>query len=299
MATAFVHQILNHYTSPTALDPGFRVLDNSSNERPDWYEYWPIRKYLLNERLDEGAFYGFLSPKFKAKTNLRSADLFAFLDAVDARTDVVLFSPSIENSAHYWNVFQHGDAKHPGLLAAARQLFERLGRPTDLDELMTDSRIEVFSNYFVARPRFWREWLRINEAMFAIAEDPDDPLGAVLRARTAYRAKATVPMKIFVMERIATWLLAVDRGFAARAFDSLAVRAKLHRAPVAVVCDALKIAYATDGRRQYRDVFDLLHGLRDGLNRQIRLGNALGLRGLRAGLGRLAAYWGAREGREG
>ena len=60
-------------------DPGFDVLDNSANERPDWYEYWPIRKFLLNETLDENAFYGFLSPKFKLKTNLSAAEVRDFI----------------------------------------------------------------------------------------------------------------------------------------------------------------------------------------------------------------------------
>ena len=55
-----IYQILNYYTSRQELDPGFDVLDNSANERPDWFEYWPIRKFLLNEPLNEEAFYGFL-----------------------------------------------------------------------------------------------------------------------------------------------------------------------------------------------------------------------------------------------
>jgi hypothetical protein len=46
MQSMHIFQILNHYTSPAELDPGFGVLDNSSNERPDWFEYWPIRKYF-------------------------------------------------------------------------------------------------------------------------------------------------------------------------------------------------------------------------------------------------------------
>jgi hypothetical protein len=73
MPAIFIYQILNHYTKPGDLDPGFLVLDNSSNERPDWFEYWPIRKFLLSEPLDEESFYGFLSPKFKYKTNLSAA----------------------------------------------------------------------------------------------------------------------------------------------------------------------------------------------------------------------------------
>ena len=67
MHAMHTYQILNHYTSRQELDPGFEVLDNSSNERPDWYEYWPIRKFLQNEALDENAFYGFLSPKFNLR----------------------------------------------------------------------------------------------------------------------------------------------------------------------------------------------------------------------------------------
>ena len=30
---------------------GFLVLDNLGNPRPDWYEYWPIRNFLLTQTL--------------------------------------------------------------------------------------------------------------------------------------------------------------------------------------------------------------------------------------------------------
>src|ERR1022692_955759 len=161
MPQAIVYQILNHYTPRQALDPGFRVLDNSANERSDWYEYWPIRNFLLSESLDESAFYGFLSPKFKLKTNLNAAHVDALVRNADPSTDIILLTPSIHNSAYFLNVFAHGDAKHPGLLNVAQQLFRRLGKDADLTHLVTDSRTEVFSNYFVARPRFWREWLNV------------------------------------------------------------------------------------------------------------------------------------------
>src|SRR3984957_19005179 len=214
MHAAHIYQILNHYTSRQELDPGFEVLDNSANERPDWFEYWPIRKFLLNEALDENAFYGFLSPKFTLKTSLSSAAVREFIAAADSTAEVVLLSPSIHNSAYYWNVFEHGDAEHPGLKSVAARLLERLDLPGDLDALVSDSRNTVHSNYFIAKPRFWRAWLAINEKLFAIAETPGDPLGEALRAPTSYRGGSNGQMKIFVMERIATWLLTVDRGFA-------------------------------------------------------------------------------------
>jgi hypothetical protein len=286
-----IHQILNHYTPREELDPGFEVLDNSGNERPDWFEYWPIRKFLLNQALDENTFYGFLSPKFKLKTSLSSADVREFILAAGSAVDVVLLSPSIHNSAYYLNVFEHGDAEHPGLKSVAKALFDRLELFSDLDSLVSDSRNTVHSNYFIARPRFWRAWLAINEKMYAIAETPGDALGEALCAPTTYRGAAHVQMKIFVMERVATWLLTSGSDFTAAVRDPFVARSRIYKLPVAVMCDALKIAYATQGRSQYKDIFLLLRGLRKFLNFQIRLGGALGFRHVSPTLRVLRSYW--------
>src|SRR5258707_675039 len=160
-----------------------------------------------------------------------------------------------------------------------------------LDSLVSDSRNTVHSNYFIAKPRFWRAWLAVNERMFAIAETPSDALGEALRTPTRYRGGSNVQMKIFIMERIATWLLTRDRSFAAQVRDPFVARARIYKLPVAVVCDALKIAYATQGRPQYKDVFLLVRGLRRFLNLQIRLGGALGFRHVRPCLRVLKSYW--------
>ena len=110
----FIYQI--HYMRRALLDPGFRVLDNSSNERADWFEYWPIRKFLLNEPLDEDSFYGFLSLKFQQKTNLSAAAVREFVSRESSTADVILLSPSLHATAYHLNLFQFGDAAHPGLL---------------------------------------------------------------------------------------------------------------------------------------------------------------------------------------
>jgi hypothetical protein len=291
MHATHIYQILTPHTSRQQLDPGFEVLDNSANERPDWFEYWPIRRFLLNEALDENAFYGFLSPRFKLKTGLDSAVVRDFVRAADSATDVILLSPSIHNSSYFLNVFEHGDAEHPGLKGVAARLLERLELPHDLDSLVSDSRNTVLSNYFIAKPRFWRAWLAINERMFAIAEAPADALGEALRTPTTYRGGSHVQMKIFLMERIATWLLTSDRSFSVRVRDPFVARSRIYKLPIAIVCDALKIAYATQGRAQYKDVFLLVRGLRKFLNLQIRFGGALGLRHVGPCLRSLRSYW--------
>jgi hypothetical protein len=291
MANFHIFQILNHYTSRQELDPGFGVIDNSVNERPDWFEYWPIRKFLLNEPLDEEAFYGFLSPKFKTKTNLTAAQVDEFVRRSPGATEVILFSPSIHTGAQYLNVFEHGDAEHPGLLATSKSLLKRIDRRTDLDELVTDSRNTVHSNYFVAKPRFWREWLAINEQMFAIAEAGADELGKALTAYTSYRGRADVQMKIFVMERIATLILASDPSFTAAVRNPFIAHRRIYKLPLAVVCDALKIAYRTQDMSQYKDVFLFIRGMRKFWNFQIRFGAWLGLAGVRVHTRKLASYW--------
>ncbi len=291
MHSVHTYQILNNYTSPQELDPGFDVLDNSANERPDWYEYWPIRTFLLNQTLDENAFYGFLSPKFKLKTNLAAAEVRAFIAASSPDTDVVLFSPSIHNSAFFLNVFEHGNSEHPGLAQAARDFFARIGYPQPLEDLVSDSRNTVHSNYFIAKPRFWRAWLKITEQLFAIAEMPDDSLGRQLRAPTQYRGNRNVQMKIFLMERVATWILATDRSFLARARDPFAARSRIYKLPLAIMCDALKIAYSTQGRKQYKDVFLMLRGFAKLWTLQIRASGAINAGSARPYLRRLKSYW--------
>jgi len=61
--------------------------------------------------------------------------------------------------------------------------------------------------------------------------------------------------------------------------------------PVALICDALKIAYVTQGREQYKDVFDLVSHVRRGWTRQIRLGDALHVGAIHPYLRRLKSYW--------
>jgi hypothetical protein len=264
MSTIIIYQIKSHYTNADDLDPTCRVLDNSANERPDWYEYWPIRNFLLNESLDETAFYGFLSPRFKQKTNLTAGAVRDFVKRENcAGADIVLFSPSLHLTAYYWNVFQYGEYCHPGLMELAGQFFRRIGEPTNLTELVSHSRNEVYSNYFIAKPRFWRAWL-----------------------------KTTEQLKIFLMERIPTWLLAHTSEFSARVRDPFVVRSRVYKLPGAIVCDALKIAYVTNGRQeQYRDLFRLMSKMGKLFSLQIRLGNLLGIKAIRSCVATLSAYW--------
>src|SRR4051794_32619695 len=104
-----LHQIAYSPQTLAAVEPGYLVLDNLDNSRPDWYEYWPIRRFLLTQPLDDNAYYGFFSPKFGVKSNLSHAQVTEFVRAHAASTDVFLFSPQPDMGAFFLNVFEQGE----------------------------------------------------------------------------------------------------------------------------------------------------------------------------------------------
>jgi|SRR5271155_1851568 len=72
MTSAFVYQI--RYDASQEVDHDLLPWDNTANERP-----WTIRTFLRTQPLDENAFYGFLSPRFKSKTNLSGKEVHEFI----------------------------------------------------------------------------------------------------------------------------------------------------------------------------------------------------------------------------
>ena len=251
------------YSDATRADvePGYEVLDNSANERPDWYEYWPMRQFLLKQPLDEATWYGFFSPKFPRKTGLSHAQVQAtVLQAAAQGVDVVLFSPQPDMAAFFLNVFEQGETFDPGLIDAYSAFLDDIGRPAPLRQLVMDSRQIVFSNYFVARPAFWREWLQLNEALFAICEGPATPLQQALTKPTSYPGAAQ--RKTFLQERVASLLLTVQpqwRTLAANPYNMAWSMSRLREHPMeAVMSDALKMAWRDQHFKQYIDAFSSL-----------------------------------------
>lgn len=216
-----IHQIYYDEASKAAVDPRFIPLDNAANSRPDWREYWPMRNFLLTHQLDGDALYGFFSPKFGQKTGLSGEQVHAFIDAHPA--DVYLFSPFVEQAAFFLNVFEHGEANHAGLMAAMQQFVTGLGIDLDLRTVVCDFNTAVFSNYVVAKPAFWQQWLTLGERLFAGAEAGQGPFAASVNAATQYHERVgAVGLKVFMMERLASLILIFNQ-FPVKAYDPFAI----------------------------------------------------------------------------
>lgn len=260
-APVHLHQIAYSPATLAALEPGYLLLDNLDNPRPDWFEYAPIRRHLTTRPLDEQAWYGFFSPKFGSKTQLDHAAVVATVRAAAAAgADVALFSPQPDMGAFFLNVFEQGETFDPGFIDAAQAWLAHAGHAAPpLRTLVMDASQVVFSNYFVARPPFWRAWLALNETLWAACEGPPSALRDRLTAPTSYGGG--VQRKVFLMERTASLLLATRpwRGHAANPFTMGWSGSRLREHPLeAVISDALKLAHRERGYPHYLQAFAAL-----------------------------------------
>lgn len=254
------HIVYNEQTRDSMPD-GYQMLDNMAHERDDWREYWPIRQYLLRaietETLDEDAWYGFFSPRFVEKTGLSPAHVTQFIRKARPDVDVATFSPQPDMGAFFLNIFEQEELFQPGFIAAAEAFFAHIGVPVKLAALVMDSRQIVFSNYFVARPAFWRAWLEVNEALFAVCEGPATELQQALTYMTNY--PGSVPRKVFLMERVASLLLTLNPQWnvaAYNTFDCAWSASRLNQFKLeAVLSDALKVAMREVGHADYFNAY--------------------------------------------
>jgi hypothetical protein len=248
-------QIFYDAATRAALDPAFEPLDNSANERPDWYEYWPIRNFFRANALEEGTHYGFLSPLFRQKTALSGRQVIDFArQAGDA--EVITFSPHPCHGACFYNVIEQGANCFPGFLEVATSFFRELDPALRLDSIVNDSRNTVYSNYFLATPRFWSAWDRIFSRLFELAETRGSALHEALNRPVTYAkddgAAKPAQMKIMLMERVVSLLLA-SRAFKIKNYPPFSMPLSapfVGRLPELVALDELKIAYAESGDQQ-------------------------------------------------
>ena len=214
-----VYQIFYSDDTRLALDPGFLPLDNSG-QRPDWYEYGAIRHFFRTREIDPNTRYGFLSPRFAQKTRLNSATVMEFASASPDDVDVITFSPYFDQAAFFTNVFEHASACHPEIGPAQNGVLSLLAPGMDIGSLVMSSVQTVYCNFLIATPAFWREWLRLCEVIYNVAEDGTTELARQLNADVKYE-QTRAPAKIFLIERVVSLILATQRTWKVRNFNPM------------------------------------------------------------------------------
>jgi hypothetical protein len=259
MIESSIHQIYYSEQTRLEMDPGFTPLDNSANDRPDWREYWPMRRFLLARELAPEFYYGFFSPKFRLKTSLTATAVQDFIRQQDGAADVISFSPFFDEMAFPLNIMEVAAAHH-GCRDVFVECAALIAPRFDIDRSVMSSLDTVYCNYFIAKPRFWKEWLRHCERIFEIAEDGLTPLGRRLNAVVNY-GTGTAPAKVFVIERLASLILWSQPEWVVKSYDPLKLpplhpnRLATVTVPDLLVLNALKIAHRGTGAEQYLTMY--------------------------------------------
>ncbi len=263
MTRFHVFQIYYNDVTRSSLDGGYLPLDNTRNERPDWYELWVIRNFLRNNTLSETDWYGFLSPNFKSKTGLSSQDVFRFLEFSKDHSDVALILTAWDQVAYFLNPFEQGEAWHPGIIALAQDALRQLGYNGNLTEMVTYSGNFTFCNYIIAKAAYWREWLTLADGLFDLIEHQPTELGERLRQTTSYGFRIDpVPMKAFIQERLPAIILTRHK-FRTTTFntsDTFPILDRLFKVDfstrgVLQTCDLLKQRYCETKDARFLDMF--------------------------------------------
>lgn len=246
-------------------DQGFLLLNNLSNDRPDWYEYWPIRKYLKTLKINDYSYLGFFSPKFKEKTGLESNEVIRFIEENNG-ADVISFSPFFDQSAYALNIFEQAEANHPGISLCFNLLFQIFGLNFQNERLIMSADKTIFCNYFVAKEHVWKQWFELCEKIFQLSESSDSFLGKLLNSPVKY-TKSNVAAKVFVVERMISFVIHMNPSWIIKAYDPQLL--PFANSPVAKFRDELKIFNALklsyEINKRYSDI-ELFYKLRSKLN---------------------------------
>ena len=258
-----LYQIFYDEETRAKLDPGFIPLDNSKSERPDWFEFWPIRNYLKTHPLDEHSWYGFFSPRFEFKTGFTAEFVKYAIQQHNEKGEVALFTSTWDFIAYFKNVFEQGEAWHDGITNVSQSFFNRIGHNIDLANLVNYSQNCVTSNYFAAKPRFWRRWLYFADKLVE-ACDGDGLQQDELVGNTTY-GQRLLPMKVFIQERLATVILSTERftvvvpdqTVQGKVFDPL-FYPDIRTRRLLQACDLLKGEYFLTGEPDYLAIYEKL-----------------------------------------
>lgn len=193
-------------------DPGFEPMDNSDNPAPElreWDKWNREHDAILEQNLDH---WGYVSWKFKEKTNLDSRHVFGFMEE-NPGYDVYLFNPCIINEALFSNSWEQGNLHHPGISAIGNKFLAKIGyKDVDVTSMILDRNSTVFANYVVGNRDFWVRFMDFSRKLFTEAEkDPvfkEEVFGAGL---SNYAHDRTLPNFTFLIERLIPTFLELEQ----------------------------------------------------------------------------------------
>lgn len=149
MQKLVLFKIFYNAESRAQIEPDYIPLDNTDGPS-DWFEMWPILRYIETHDLEDEAWYGFFSPKFPAKALQTLSDVKRLIEA-NPTADVALFSYNWTSLISFRNPFLQGEDSHPGLISCMEAFLATRGEKVDLRRQIGISRLR--SSRTMSSPR--------------------------------------------------------------------------------------------------------------------------------------------------
>ena len=197
-------QIFYNKETRKKIQPEFIPLDNTNALEPDWFEFEPIRKALLEHDFNDDEYIGFFSPSFTNKTGMTSKDVVNVVEKSNA--EVISFSGNLITNITWTSSYASGEAFHAGFMDTFQQLMDSIGLKIKVNGLVSNQSRTIYSNYWVAKKSLWDEWLTYANKIYQITHDHDNDLAKKLNFKTTYKS-GSEKMKVFIMERLINALL--------------------------------------------------------------------------------------------
>lgn len=199
-------KILQLYYKPEQvgkLDTDFTPYDNTDNLRPDLREWYVWDKTYEEQFADGTEYLGYVSWKFKEKTNLTGQQVLAHINA-NPGADVYLFNPCILNEAVFINSWEQGDIHHPNISDIGNAFLHKLGNEgIDVRSIVLDQNVSIFANYVVGNRKFWDGFMAFSRQLFTESEKDENFKHLVFgEGLSNYAHDKSLPNFTFLIERL-------------------------------------------------------------------------------------------------
>lgn len=195
----------------TVSDLRFSSYSHLGNERfSSWREFKIHVDMFRANSHRKHIFCGLFSPKFSMKCRIGS-DIFLDFCEKNMDSDVVFINPFPQLSYISFNVWEHAEVFHPGIIEVARNLLKVAG--VDLS-ISTDQRhgqeVLAYSSFWCGSEKFWDLYVGgvLNKLALFIEQNPDNPVVKAALSDTYHYDPA--PYLPFITERLFTTFLSQE-----------------------------------------------------------------------------------------
>ncbi len=135
-------------------------------------EVWHMRDFYLEKKHERFDQSGLFSPKFSGKTQITGFQFASFIRK-NPDHDVYLINPPDYFIFPYmfYNIWEHGEACHPGLYEKTNRLLAKAGYDFDVSNMPRMKGIhQTFCNYWAGTPSFWEGYMQFLAPLMAVVD---------------------------------------------------------------------------------------------------------------------------------